>query len=244
MSDLIFDLGFHNGDDTDYYLSLGYSVIAVEANPILVKKGKRRFSDAIESGKLILHNRAFSDVSGLIKFYIHPSNYDWSSCILDRVTWDGSEPIVTEIETIDLYNLYDYGDPYYVKTDVEGHDVIMVKQLLEIINHGIKPKPTFVSFELSKRDYFEIFSYLHVAGYDRYQLVNQRNNDGREVGGYKFSKYSSGTFGDRLPPERWMTTDEAWTNYMKYKELKIIDNQELALGWVDLHATFIQTGDE
>jgi len=33
MSDLVFDIGMHNGDDTAYYLARGYRVVAVEANP-------------------------------------------------------------------------------------------------------------------------------------------------------------------------------------------------------------------
>ena len=33
---LVFDIGLNNGDDTAYYLHLGYRVIGVEANPLLV----------------------------------------------------------------------------------------------------------------------------------------------------------------------------------------------------------------
>lgn len=37
----IYDIGFHNGDDTAHYLKEGYDVLAVEANPILVDEGKK-----------------------------------------------------------------------------------------------------------------------------------------------------------------------------------------------------------
>ena len=238
MSELVFDLGFHNGDDTDYYLKKGYTVIAVEANPELVTEGNKRFEKEIREGRLVLHNKAFSDLPCKeTTIFIHPTNSDWSSCFADRVTWDGSVAIERTVPTISLFELYNYGCPYYIKTDIEGNDIGAVKQLYNLISYM---RPTYVSFELSKRDYYEIFSYLHVAGYDRFQLVNQRNNDGRidETINYSFSKYSSGMFGEWLPKDRWMTTDQAWTHYMKYKELKIIDNQELALGWVDLHVTF------
>jgi len=33
---LIFDIGFNNGDDTAHDLERGFSVVAVEANPLLV----------------------------------------------------------------------------------------------------------------------------------------------------------------------------------------------------------------
>ena len=31
-TNLVFDLGFHRGEDTDHYLALGHRVVAVEAN--------------------------------------------------------------------------------------------------------------------------------------------------------------------------------------------------------------------
>ena len=34
-SKVIFDLGMHNGDDTAFYLSRGFNVVALEANPAL-----------------------------------------------------------------------------------------------------------------------------------------------------------------------------------------------------------------
>ena len=40
---LVYDIGMNNGDDTAYYLSLGYKVIAVEAVPDLVDAATERF---------------------------------------------------------------------------------------------------------------------------------------------------------------------------------------------------------
>lgn len=236
MHECIFDLGFHNGDDTDYYLKKGYNVVAIEGNPELVNLGNERFKTEISNKNLILINRVLSDKIGEIPFYLHPTKHDWSSCKKQKLTWDGTVVKEITIKTISLNELYRYYVPYYIKTDIEGNDTILVKQLYENINY-IKPK--FVSFELSRMDYYEIFSYLHVAGYNSFQLVNQANNKGKidEEINYIFTEYSSGLFGEWLPKSKWLTIDETLTNYMKYKELKIIDNQELALGWVDLHAT-------
>ena len=38
-SDLVFDLGLDNGDDTSFYLAKGLRAVAVEANPELVEAG-------------------------------------------------------------------------------------------------------------------------------------------------------------------------------------------------------------
>jgi len=238
MSNVIFDLGFHNGDDTDYYLKKGYKVIAIDANPRLVSEGKIRFDREIQEGTLTLLQRCFYSDTSCVEFYLHPTKDDWSSCNKIKVEWDGSSSKKILIDGVTLQSLYKLAHPFYIKTDIEGNDSLLVQQLLGIPQ---ELRPKYVSVELSRFDYYEIFSYLHVAGYNRFQLVNQANNENKidEKINYKFSKYSSGLFGVDLPRHKWGTIDTVLTNYMKYKELKGIDNQELALGWVDLHATII-----
>lgn len=243
-TNLIFDLGFHNGDDTDFYLQKGFAVVAVEANPDLVREGIDRFRKHIEKKKLILVNKAISDNKGMQKFYIHPSKSDWSSCDKNMAESDGSRAKVISIQAVSLNELcYDFGTPLYVKVDVEGCDSIVARQL-----YNLKTKPQYISFEISKRDYDGIFSGLYAAGYKKFQLVNQLNNVGRKKSpaqktfegkkiDYQFTKYSSGFFGKDLPENKWLSYDEALSRYLKYRELKIIDNQELALGWLDVHAS-------
>ena len=46
-NDLIFDLGFHNGDDTAYYLERGYRVLGVDANPSVIDAGSKQFERPI-----------------------------------------------------------------------------------------------------------------------------------------------------------------------------------------------------
>jgi hypothetical protein len=43
LPNLIYDIGMHNGDDTAYYLSRGFNVLAVEANPKLAATATERF---------------------------------------------------------------------------------------------------------------------------------------------------------------------------------------------------------
>ncbi len=40
---VVFDIGMHTGQDTNYYLRSGYKVIAAEANPILAAENEKNF---------------------------------------------------------------------------------------------------------------------------------------------------------------------------------------------------------
>jgi FkbM family methyltransferase len=241
MDDLIFDFGFHNGDDTAFYLAKGYRVIAVEASPELVEAGKQRFASDINAKRLLLLSKAISEVPGKVEFFVHPTKSEWSSCLKNMAESDGSAAARILVDSTDLHVLISkYGIPYYVKVDVEGCDLFVAKQLSEC-----KVKPRFVSFETSRLNYAGIFSYLYVSGYSKFQLVNQANNPYRVIPGnviddkgdiFTFSKFSSGLFGDDLPGEKWLTFDELISRYVQYKDLKKIDNVELALGWLDVHA--------
>jgi len=43
-ADLIFDLGANHGEDTEFYLSKGFRVVSLEANPDLVSRLQHKFS--------------------------------------------------------------------------------------------------------------------------------------------------------------------------------------------------------
>lgn len=241
---LIFDLGFHNGDDSDFYLKKGFKVIAIEANPELVAGGVKRFEHDIAKGKLVLINQAISKEKSKQKFYIHRNKSDWSSLDRRLAEIDGSKSKEVFVETLSFHELCGkFGTPLYIKVDIEGQDVFVAKQL-----YGLKEKPQYISFEISKQTYAEIFSWLYVSGYKKFQLINQlkhpermpdrnqKETDGEKIE-YQFTKYSSGFFGRDLPKDKWLSFDETLARYVKYRDLKILDNQELALGWLDIHAS-------
>jgi hypothetical protein len=62
---LIFDVGIHKGEDTDYYLEKGFSVIGFDANPALITHCKKRFSKQIQEGRLILVEGAITEWYGM-----------------------------------------------------------------------------------------------------------------------------------------------------------------------------------
>ena len=41
LKKLIFDIGMYNGSDTRYYLNEGFRVLAIDGNPVLVKRARK-----------------------------------------------------------------------------------------------------------------------------------------------------------------------------------------------------------
>lgn len=224
MSNKIFDLGFHKGEDSAYYLSKGFNVVAVEANPSLVIEASNVYSEFIKSGDLILLNRLVSSENKEMTLYVHPTRTEWSSIHKYIAEQDGQKSSCVDVFSISLTDLCGiYGTPYYLKVDIEGCDVDVAQELVTL-----EDKPDYVSFELNKNDFFDIFTCLYLAGYRKFQLRNQANNN----------PFCSGEFALLLPDDKWMPINEALSQYVKYRDLKIIDNKNLALGWMDIHATF------
>ena len=59
-NDLIFDVGAHKGEDVAFYLSKGFRVIAIEANPEFCQEIADRFKEAISRGSLTVINTAIA----------------------------------------------------------------------------------------------------------------------------------------------------------------------------------------
>jgi len=71
---LIYDVGLHRGEDTDFYLKKGFDVVALEANPELIAQCKLRFQDAIAHGRLRIIEGAIAPTSAgeKVTFYRNP----------------------------------------------------------------------------------------------------------------------------------------------------------------------------
>ena len=90
QDDLIYDVGMNNGDDTAYYLSLGFRTIAIEANPELVEHAKSRFARETASGRLIVLNIGIADHEGQLPFWICEADSRWSSFNQEYASWHES----------------------------------------------------------------------------------------------------------------------------------------------------------
>ena len=67
---IIFDIGMHRGEDTDFYLKKGFTVVGVEANPALAQECRKRFQLQIENGQLHIIDKAIAEVAGEISFFV------------------------------------------------------------------------------------------------------------------------------------------------------------------------------
>jgi FkbM family methyltransferase len=242
---LIYDLGLHHGADTEYYLNKGFKVIALEANPAMIRRARRKpgMVQAEQDGRLGIVPMALWQKSGeSISFFINPVKDDWSSIERRWAEKGQHESREIHVPTITLADMFGkLGVPYYIKCDIEGADVIFSEQLsLQ------KTVPAFVSCENSDP---MILEHFRAAGYDRFHVVNQAlhhaivsPNPAREGNFFeaKFDGHMSGLFGLDLPLDRWVsyeTVDEQFKLYLRLYGTGF----PLSNAWFDIHATKKET---
>ena len=222
--DLIIDVGFHKGEDAQFYLDKGFRVVGVEANPALVQDAKQQFAAAIADGRLTLFGVAIANRDGTAELTVVDNIPGWSSlvpelvesnAVLSPITWH-----VVEVPTIRFEQILDQvGIPHYLKVDIEGLDMLCVEAL-----QGFPDRPDFVSLESAvtrpKAGYtdmaLEIWE-LSNLGFTQFAYVNQNAHPYRRApypareGSYVdevLTPEHSGFFGDELPA-RWMPRELA-----------------------------------
>lgn len=81
VSNLIFDIGLHHGQDTDFYLKKGFRVVAFEADPGNAEFCRNRFARELADGRLTIVEGAITENSagGEVKFYRNPDHSLWGS---------------------------------------------------------------------------------------------------------------------------------------------------------------------
>jgi FkbM family methyltransferase len=213
---LVFDLGFHLGEDTASYLSAGYDVVAVEADPELHRLGKETFSEAIAAGRLTLihaaavgHDRRRR--SPMIDFHPHPTRSLWGTVdpeFVERNEKLHALPHATAVPvpTISLEELVkSYGCPFFLKIDIEGMDAEVASDLCRLAL-----QPEFVSWETGKRSLLRVLKThfeLHRIGFSRFRIVQQMYNHHLPMvppvdGAGNFPLHSSGPTPD-IRHSRW-----------------------------------------
>lgn len=214
---LVYDVGMHRGEDTDYYLKKGFSVVGFEANPNLVTHCRKRFSHEIENGKLIVVEGAIAELpngetkSTTIKFYKNKDASVWGTVADDwarrnRSLGTTSNEII-DVPVVDFSEcLEKYGIPHYLKIDIEGMDTLCLKALIHF-----EQKPDYVSIESEKISFDSLVEELNLLtqlGYTRFKAIQQGGislqvepNPSQEkcYVGYQFREGSSGLFGEDLP---------------------------------------------
>lgn len=220
---LIFDIGMHDGRDTKFYLEKGFDVVAIEANPELVKYARSAFRDALSNKKLILYNIAISDYEGEIDFYINNQHNDWGTIseeLASRNEMFGTNNTLIRVKCTTFGNiLRQHEVPYYLKIDIEGADIMCLKALREF-----KERPKYISIEAGLNSFEETFTELSLLwdlGYREFKIINQALNPKVKCQNpplegvftdYHFDGACSGPFGEEAPG-KWMSVEETFIKY-------------------------------
>ena len=251
---LIFDIGCHQGDDSDFYLKKGFNVIGVEANPALCADLKRKFAGEISEGRFVLVERAIAEQAGEISFFANENVSIWGTIREDvakkRNVSLEYKIVVPAITFASL--IQEYGVPYYLKIDIEGADLLCLEGLLEF-----DERPAFVSFEHDQDRYSSLqteMNLLNRLGYSKFQIVDQGTarkqkppHPAREGTYLDALPGSSGLFGKELP-EQWLTYNDTIMEYRRIylndrldgvtKRIPFLRNFRRRAGsWYDTHAT-------
>lgn len=178
QKNLVYDVGMHLAQDTTYYLSTGYDVIAIDAFPEMIQHATDKFPDALKNGKLRLLNYALTDNDNeIITFHISGKT-EWNSINENISTRQNQKASSIQVPTIKLSSLFkQYGVPYYCKIDVEGFDNICIQTLQEM-----EEKPTYISCEtecfsesqiVNEDDILATLNSLKSLGYTKFKLIEQ-----------------------------------------------------------------------
>lgn len=264
--DLIYDVGLHKGEDSEFYLKKGFRVVAIEALPALAQTTTERLHGYLDSGQLVVLNVAVAEKDGLLTFFENSGNSVWGTAYSEWAQRNqrlGQNSIKRTVQGMNFANiLRQYGIPYYLKVDIEGADILCLEAL-----KSFESKPKHVSIESTKTSWKRLreeFALLKALGYSRFKVVRQDTvtaqlcpfpaREGRYVD-HNFEDGASGLFGEEAPGE-WVDEDEAvriyrsiFFRYKLFGDDGIVHRFTLAerllrrigfvptVGWYDTHAT-------
>jgi FkbM family methyltransferase len=222
MSQLIYDVGAHKGEDTEFYLKKGFSVVAIEANPVLFSNLAEKFDQFVKAGKLTLLHVAISDRSGAVTLFVSGQTI-WGTTDPAWAKRNERQGIVSKPISVPGERFEDilqrYGMPYFLKVDIEGADMLCLHAL-----RSLPEKPKFLSIESNKASWKQLreeFSVLESLGYKKFKAINQGHVYRQQAPSppsegiyaqHRFEHGSSGLFGEETPG-RWMSRSEVLAKY-------------------------------
>ncbi|MCA0928429.1 FkbM family methyltransferase [Ruegeria profundi] len=135
----VFDIGAHVGDRTGSFLRLGAEVVALEPQPLIFRALRRIYG---RCPRATLLPCAVGDQTDHVDLLVNPSNPTVATATSDFVkaasgapgwedqVWDVS--IKVPVTTLDAL-IDEYGQPDFVKIDVEGHEPVVLRGLSKAI---------------------------------------------------------------------------------------------------------------
>jgi FkbM family methyltransferase len=226
---LIYDVGMHKGQDTDFYLKKGFNVIAFEANPENIDFCKRRFAQAIEEKRLTIVEGAIVEDAArnrqeTVRFYLNKNHSFWGSTCDDwayRNEVMGTTNEMIEIGAVDFgQTIEQYGIPNYLKADIVGSETICLRALLAFEN-----KPDYLSIRSEKVIFSRLedeFILLEKLGYDKFKAIQQdfanvqttfAAPNGENIT-HSFEEGGSGFFGEETSG-RWKDREQVLKEYRR-----------------------------
>lgn len=234
MKRIIYDVGACFGGNLSYFLLKADLVVAVEANPRLCAEIRASYSRAIAEGRLVVLNSVVLSDGKVdrCEFFLHNANALLSTCVppAQERLCEYASAILPAMSIVDIVEKF--GEPYYVKLDVEGADAALLRSMFVA---GICPD--YLSAEAHEIDVFAL-----MVGHQRYRsfkvvegatvevnygtrlvLDEHRGESVRHV----FSRHSSGPFGKDI--------DGPWLNANELMAKLAADG----FGWKDIHASAV-----
>lgn len=147
---IIFDIGANVGDKTRLFRQIGATVVALEPNPATFGMLQTRF--ARESGVRTL-NQAGGAIVSTADMAVFKTSHALST-LADKLSQSTREAIARGDEVMETRHVVvttidklieDFGMPYYVKIDVEGFELNVLK--------GLSVSIPFISFECNLPDF-------------------------------------------------------------------------------------------
>lgn len=256
--ELIYDVGMHRGEDTAYYLSKGYRVVAIEANAILAAEAQKRFAAEIAAGRLTILAVGIGPENAECDFWVNECT-EFSSFV-PAIGQRGGHAQCVKVQCVRFEDiLREYGVPHYLKIDIERNDVFCLRAL------ATSPSlPKYVSIEAHELDYLCL---LHTLGYKEFKCIDQMaHNYARPLNftnrfggrglkyaiskwrgaqrrmrtivnprcGYVFPPGSSGPFGEDLTGD-WLPLADIAYEWLHYDHRKPYGHLDLR-SWFDFHA--------
>jgi FkbM family methyltransferase len=150
VNDMVFDVGANMGNRIKIFLQLNARIIAFEPQKKCCDYLKHKFKN-----KIILVQKGLGEKEEKRKFYIADVSVlssfseEWinstkKSGRFEKYKWDKTEYV--ELTTLDII-IREYGVPQFIKIDVEGYELEVLKGLSHPINH--------ISFEYAVPEHTE-----------------------------------------------------------------------------------------